>query len=109
MKEHLRCLADQGFHASTIKDWPLTFRSLSPWALTHIVALSLPHVLVHANNYLARNISPRQEPCVLYLVNHYIGLLFASRRSVSHMEYFRKEKGPMHQAKSPRALDDGNL
>eukprot|EP00439_Symbiodinium_sp_Y106_P018713 s2419_g2.t1 len=25
------------------------------------------------------------------------------------MEYFRKEKGPMHQAKSPRALDDGNL
>ena len=56
IKEFLRCLADQGSQANTIKDWSLTFKSLTSWALNHIEAPILPHVLEHA--IIARALCP---------------------------------------------------
>ena len=48
IKEFLRCLADQGSQANTIKDWSLTFKSIAPWALNHVISPILPHILEHA-------------------------------------------------------------
>ena len=39
IKEFLRNLADQSSQANTIKDWPLTLKSITPWALNHVVVL----------------------------------------------------------------------
>ncbi|CAE7335505.1 unnamed protein product [Symbiodinium pilosum] len=55
IKEFLRCLADQGSQANTIKDWPLTFKSIAPWALNHVISPILPHILEHAIVWIGRS------------------------------------------------------
>ena len=55
IKEFLRNLADQSSRANTIKDWPLTLKSITPWALNHVVGPVLPHILEHAIIWIGRS------------------------------------------------------
>ena len=114
IKEFLRCLADQGSQASTIKDWPLTFKSLTPWALNHIVAPILPHVLEHAIIWIGKSrVGKSPVSYTLSAITSAFWLLQEDRghevptfQTASHLDYFRKEKG---RRTKPRVFDDGNL
>ena len=114
IKEFLRCLADQGSQANTIKDWPLTFKSLTPWALNHIVAPILPHVLEHAIIWIGKSrVGKSPVSYTLSAITSAFWLLQEDRghevpsfQTSSHLDYFRKEKG---RRTKPRVFDDGNL
>ena len=114
IKEYLRCLADSGSQANTISDWPLTLKSLTPWALNHVVGPVLPHLKNHAVVWIGR--SEVGKSPVSYTVSAIVSaywLLQEDRtdqppmfQTSNHLDYFRKEKG---RVTKPRVFDDGNL
>ncbi|OLP77358.1 hypothetical protein AK812_SmicGene42585 [Symbiodinium microadriaticum] len=114
IKEFLRCLADQGSQANTIKDWPLTFKSLTPWALNHIVATILPHILENAIIWIGKSRVGKSPvsytlsaiTSAFWLQQEDRGHEVPSFQTTSQLDYFRKEKG---RRTKPRVFDDGNL
>ena len=65
IKEYLRCLADQGSQANTITDWPLTLKSLTPWALNVVIDLALRPLQRHRLDW---EVASWQEPGFVHAV-----------------------------------------
>ena len=113
IKEFLRCLADQGSQANTIKDWPLTLKSITPWALNQVIAPILPHILEHAIVWIGRShVGKSPISYTLSSITSAFWLVQEDReeppmfQTCNHLDYFRKEKG---RRTKPRVFDDGNL
>ncbi|CAJ1382958.1 unnamed protein product [Effrenium voratum] len=113
IKEFLRCLADQGSQANTIKEWPLTFKSITPWALNTILAPILPHVMSHSVIWIGK--SQVGKSPVSYTLSSVVSAYWLIQeekegspcfQTCNHLDYFRKEKG---RRTKPRVFDDGNL
>ena len=113
IKEFLRNLADQSSQAKTIKDWPLTLKSITPWALNHVVGPVLQHILEHAIIWIGRSrVGKSPISYIISAVTSAFWLLREERDdkpmfpTCNHLDYFRKEKG---RRTKPRVFDDGNL
>ena len=113
IKEFLRCLADQGSQANTIKEWPLTFKSITPWALNTILAPILPHVMSHSVIWIGK--SQVGKSPVSYTLSSVVSAYWLIQeekegspcfQTCNHLDYFRKQKG---RRTKPRVFDDGNL
>ncbi|CAE7216007.1 unnamed protein product [Symbiodinium microadriaticum] len=114
IKEFLHCLADKGSQANTIRDWPLTLKSFTPWALNTIFAPILPRILEHAVILIGKS-EVGKSPTAYTLTNlaSAFWLLQKGRenetpsfQSCSHLDYFRKERG---RPTKPRVFDNGNF
>ncbi|CAE7362365.1 unnamed protein product [Symbiodinium sp. CCMP2592] len=114
IKEYLRCLADAGSQANTIRDWPLTLKSFTPWALNDVIMPLLPFLKEHAVIYIGR--SQVGKSPLSYTLSSLISAYWLFQegktdtppmfQTCSHLDYFRKEKG---RKTKPRVFDDGNL
>ena len=81
--------------------WPLTLKSLTLWALHHIVAPILPRVLEHAIVWIGKSrVSKSPVSYTLSAITLAFWLLQEDRgheappfQTVSHLDYSRKEEG----------------
>ncbi|CAE6965865.1 unnamed protein product, partial [Symbiodinium natans] len=114
IKEFLRCQADKGAQAGTIRDWPLTLVDFTPWAINTVFAPILPYLTGHSVIWIGK--SEVGKSPASYTLSHLMSafwLLQEDRtqevpgfQTASHLDYFRKERG---RRTKPRVYDDGNL